>query len=145
MDDLIGGVCEAVGDGIGKCAGWVGDVIEGTVDLITSAVGDGQSKSQPQANQLTNSKDTKDRELVRETERQQTAINRWIHNPDRGFAAPCGCLGPREGQPACPCDMRERYVEVDGYYYEVYRDVVNGEAVLKATNRGLVKGEQDGF
>lgn len=145
MDDLIGGMCEVVGEGIGKCAGLVGDVIDGTVVLITSMVGDGQTKSQPQVNQVANSKGPKLAELdggsVREAERQRTAIHQWINNPDRGFAVPCGCLGPRDSQPACPCAMKERYVEVDGYYYEIHRDVVNNEVVLKATNRGQVKGE----
>jgi len=27
-------------------------------------------------------------------------------------ATPCGCLGPRNGQPLCPCRMKQREAEL---------------------------------
>jgi len=37
----------------------------------------------------------------------------WGHSPQA-----CGCMGPRDGEPVCPCEMR--YVRVvDGHYIKV--------------------------
>lgn len=37
---------------------------------------------------------------------EQIAIRQWQSKPTPYFASDCGCLGPREGEPACPCVMR---------------------------------------
>lgn len=49
---------------------------------------------------------------------QATAIKRFLRREDRISNGPCGCMGPRDGEPKCPCKMA--YVEkVNGTYYEV--------------------------
>ena len=37
---------------------------------------------------------------------EQIAIRQWLSKPTPYSASDCGCLGPREGEPACPCVMR---------------------------------------
>ena len=36
---------------------------------------------------------------------EQIAIRQWL-SKSTPYSAPCGCLGPREGEPDCPCAMR---------------------------------------
>jgi hypothetical protein len=48
---------------------------------------------------------------------EQRAIRQWLSKP-APWSDACGCMGPLENQPRCPCAMG--YVEeVDGKWYEI--------------------------
>lgn len=48
---------------------------------------------------------------------EQQAIRNWLSKP-APFDMPCGCMGPQDDQPVCPCAMA--YVEVvNGEYYQI--------------------------
>lgn len=48
---------------------------------------------------------------------EQIAIRQWLSKPAPVFE-PCGCLGPRNGQPLCPC-MMKMAEQVDGVWYRI--------------------------
>lgn len=48
---------------------------------------------------------------------EQTAIRQWLSKPEPYFGA-CGCMGPRWGQPLCPCEMK-MVEEVNGKWYQI--------------------------
>lgn len=42
----------------------------------------------------------------------------WVISPEKdGLMHPCGCIGPQEGAPLCPCRMRNVQI-VNGRYVE---------------------------
>lgn len=45
------------------------------------------------------------------------ALNGWTH-PSPSQSHSCGCIGPQNGKPLCPCRMRSVQVK-DGRYVEV--------------------------
>lgn len=48
---------------------------------------------------------------------EQQAIRNFL-SKDAPLSMPCGCMGPMDGQPVCPCRMA--WVEVvDGKYYQI--------------------------
>lgn len=52
------------------------------------------------------------------TDDERQAVRRFVARKDSIFSVPCGCLGPINGEPLCPCAMK--YVEeVNGVYYRV--------------------------
>ena len=46
---------------------------------------------------------------------EQIAIRQWLSKPAPYFGA-CGCMGPQNGEPFCPCKMR-MVEKVNGDYY----------------------------
>jgi hypothetical protein len=49
---------------------------------------------------------------------EQIAIEQWLSKPAPRIV-PCGCLGPRKGEPDCPCAMQ--WIEkVDGSWYRIH-------------------------
>lgn len=48
---------------------------------------------------------------------EQQAVEQWLSKP-APFPVACGCMGPRNGEPVCPCAMK--WVEkVDGQWYQI--------------------------
>ncbi len=54
---------------------------------------------------------------------EQTAIRQWLSKPEPYFSE-CGCMGPRQKQPLCPCKM-QMVEEVNGkwYYIKEHRSI----------------------
>jgi hypothetical protein len=53
------------------------------------------------------------------------ALKRFMSRP-RPIPHACCCLGPRDGDPVCPCAMA--YVEqVNGVYYQISEQKIDGE------------------
>lgn len=50
-------------------------------------------------------------------ERYEQVVRKYLAKPAPNYH-PCGCLGPIDGQPKCPC-MMQTVVLHDGKYYEV--------------------------
>ena len=48
---------------------------------------------------------------------EQAAIRQWLSKPAPYFDA-CGCMGPQDGKPRCPCRM-QMVEQVDGEWYEI--------------------------
>lgn len=48
---------------------------------------------------------------------EQIAIRQWLSKPAPYFGA-CGCMGNREGEPRCRCQMK-MVEKVDGMWYEI--------------------------
>ena len=141
MDEFAEGVAR----GVGKCIGSVLDVVVDAIDLAVDVFDTNDNK---QASS-TNASPVVDRVTPRDEEaRQKEAIRLWLAKPEF-VGEPCGCLGPRDEQPACPCAMAARFVVVDGYYYEVKQIRKEYSIVkqirkeysieLEAVNHGLVK------
>jgi len=48
---------------------------------------------------------------------EQIAIRQWLSKP-APISNACGCMGPRNGEPECPCMMK--WIEkVDGHWYHI--------------------------
>ena len=68
---------------------------------------------------------------------ERRAIRQWLSKP-APFDMPCGCMGPQEDQPKCPCAMA--YVEtVDGEYYQIVEHRSPDGITHSAINLGRVK------
>lgn len=48
---------------------------------------------------------------------EQIAIQQWLSKPAPYFGA-CGCMGPQDDMPRCPCQM-QLVEKVDGGWYEI--------------------------
>lgn len=72
-----------------------------------------------------------------QSEHKAIAIREHLSKP-RPESYPCGCIGPQNGQPECPCLMQ--WVEiVDGKYYRI-NEVRSPDGIrLDATYIGDVK------
>lgn len=58
---------------------------------------------------------------LKERKNMMEAASAYASRPEESVSA-CACLGPQNGEPRCPCRMRN-IVKVDDKYYEVLRVV----------------------
>jgi hypothetical protein len=54
---------------------------------------------------------------ARNASMEQTAIEQWLSKP-RPWPSVCGCLGPMNGDPVCPCAM-QWMEKVAGQWYRI--------------------------
>lgn len=54
-----------------------------------------------------------------EISKEKQAIQEWLKRPEPE-CVPCGCLGPRNGEPVCPCEMKW-VVQIEGEYFQIHR------------------------
>jgi hypothetical protein len=62
---------------------------------------------------------------------ERIAIKQHLSKP-RPYISACGCLGPRDGDPDCPCAM-QWYEKVDGNWYRINEERLENGIKLKAT------------
>ena len=62
---------------------------------------------------------------------EEIAIKQHLSKP-RPYISACGCLGPRDGDPDCPCAM-QWYEKVNGNWYRINEERIENGIKLKAT------------
>lgn len=72
-------------------------------------------------------------EAMNEETRMREAIRLYmiqnLENPPKAGFFACACLGPMNGEPECPCGMRNIF-KVEGVFYRVSKNE-QGEPVAK--------------
>ena len=63
--------------------------------------------------------------------KEEIAIKQHLSKP-RPYSSACGCLGPQDDDPACPCAM-QWYEKVDSDWYRIDEERSEDGIKLKAT------------
>ena len=54
---------------------------------------------------------------------EEQAVQIFLDREDRGetYTGPCGCMGRRDGEQGCPCEMKTDFVKLNHAFFRISR------------------------